>query len=261
MDPLSRHVARREIADAWLEGSRDRLPRSLRARGLVAPLQAGEDQARLLVEEVELFMRRDLSVFGLEGELSEILRSGGKPLALDFDLDGTRIEGRRLLYRAGSGPDWSLEWRPGRRLRARDLIRGWVAHLAVCACREEARMLLVSLEEYALIEGLRAPEAGERLRNLLELMRQGLREPLPFAPETSWAYRRKAHGSEEEALAAAEKAWAGSPGARGDGEDPYQRRALGEAGPVFHPRFPEVARAVFDPLLEKFPGVKKWTRP
>ncbi|HOO77787.1 MAG TPA: exodeoxyribonuclease V subunit gamma [bacterium] len=258
MDPLSRHAARREIADAWLEGARDRLTRSLRARGLVAPLRAGEEQARLLVKEVELFMRRDLSVFGLAGELEDHLRSGGEILPVEVDIEGIRIEGRRRLYRSGSGPGWSLEWRPGGKLRALDLIRGWVAHLAVCACRERTPMLLVSLEECALIEGLAAAEARARLQSLLEMMLQGLEKPLPFAPETAWAYIRKAHGPEGEALAAAEQAWEGHRGLPGDGDDAYQRRALGEAGPVSHPRFPEVARAVFAPLLEKLQGVRSW---
>jgi exodeoxyribonuclease V gamma subunit len=88
------------------------------------------------------------------------------------------------------------------RIRARDLIMNWIRHLAlnvVGAPGYPRRSLLAGLSpdkkgdfllyEYAPLEG-----GEEILERLLERYWDGLRDPLRFFPESSWAYGKRKPG-------------------------------------------------------------------
>jgi len=138
--------------------------------------------------------------------------------------------------------------------KAKDRVRAWIWHLALCVvapagvARETA---VVGTEGKGWVFGpVDEPEA--HLRTLVDLYAGGLTRPVPFAPETSWAYARarwQRGKPRSEALQAARGAWAGSSFAVGDRQDPALYHCFGEEGPVSAEGFEEVAEAVFRPTL------------
>ena len=113
---------------------------------------------------------------------------------VDFEIGGFRIVG--ALERIG--PDGTMVWPRIGRLRARDRIEIWLRLLAWAAAGNgPAQAVGISREgsgKQASWKSQRfpAPEcAGEQLERWLRARWRGLAAPLPFFPETSYAY---AHG-------------------------------------------------------------------
>ncbi|WP_051463290.1 exodeoxyribonuclease V subunit gamma [Deferrisoma camini] len=183
-------------------------------------------------------------------------RAAEPPVPLDprhVDLGPYRLH----LRLPGVRPGGLVLFRPAAP-KGKDRVRAWIRHLALCALRPpgvESVTVVVGRGGKGWTFGpVDQPEA--LLMELLELYGRGLREPLPFAPETSWAY---AHGrwgggrSRKPPLDRAREAWAGSDYAAGEGEDPALAHCFGEAGP-FGPGFEETAEAVFGPSF-RYEGV------
>ncbi|MBW1988077.1 MAG: exodeoxyribonuclease V subunit gamma [Deltaproteobacteria bacterium] len=145
---------------------------------------------------------------------------------------GTVMGPRQVLYRPAKEP------------KAKDLIRCWVRHLALCAAGETVHTLFLSLTRDVQFAPLSAEDAGEELAALLSLYEQGLCSPLPFFPRSSLAFAKKVHKEESEAAAfsAARKAWDG-----GEGEDPYFSWCFG-SDPL-DGAFAEASCRVFLPML------------
>ena len=144
------------------------------------------------------------------------------PVPIDIEVAGIRVEGE-IVEAGGKRLLW---WRIGR-LRARDRIEIRLRQLALAAAGHgPAPAVAITLErESWRTTKLATPEgAQEELAHWTEAWSRGLTEPLPFFPETSWAYARviakKGEEAAGEALRKAEDAWFGGY-ARGEVLDPY----------------------------------------
>ena len=245
---LERSVLQRAVFDALLRGEdEDGICTGLRARALLASGAAG----RRMFDELR----------GQVGDYVEAFRhwrGDAQPqvLPLEVDLGGVRLQGTldevyphglaRLRFGEPNGTaairdglDWLFAQAAG--LDA-PLVRFHDAGRAGIGPHVRA--------------GLPAGDAREALRRLLDLREQGLREPLAFAPYSSWEFYRVASGSsgsQERAVAAAVKKWRGGFGfAEGDGDG--LRLALRGRDPFTSDeallRFADLAMVVFAALQE-----------
>jgi exodeoxyribonuclease V gamma subunit len=100
---------------------------------------------------------------------------------------------------------------------------------------------------------LEAGQARQVLRRLLALRRDGLREPLPFAPYSGWELFRAAPDLEKGLKAAAAK-WYGSERSWAEGEGEALRLALRGRDPFADPamrlRFVDLAMAIYLAVTE-----------
>lgn len=177
----------------------------------------------------------------------------------EFHVSG-KIEGlhgdRAVRYRFGT-------------IRARDQIAAWIRHLALCALEEGTprRTTFLAGKKKKTGKGKRdevslyvfRPVENPRpiLEGLLALYWEGLRHPLPFFPETSFAYGRAVFGkgkSGGDALADARREWEkDGEYTPGEGGDPILKLVFGAADPLGGP-FPSVAEQVLAPLFDHAGG-------
>jgi exodeoxyribonuclease V gamma subunit len=156
------------------------------------------------------------------------------------------------------------------RLKGKDFIVGWIHHLVLNMLRPKG------LPRDTLIAGLSMKRGRQRerayyrfepveraetlLQALLNRYWEGLRRPLPFFTESSWAYAgdRLAKGKAPAlSLETARKTWQGSgwdKGGRGECEDPYYERCFRSRDPL-DSAFEDLAVEVFGPLLESLSEV------
>ena len=89
-------------------------------------------------------------------------------------------------------------------------------------------------------------DAQALLSDLLKIYRRGLSQPLPFFPNTSWAFVESG-GQMNKAREKWDTAYAGY---EGESDDPYNRLAMrGNADPLAEEAFPDLARRVFGALV------------
>lgn len=227
---------RNELLHLLLDGidPRQRLA-ALRGRALLPPGRHGE---LLLAGEQEKL--RDF--------VPLIRRAGAgetplAPLELSLELDGCRLSGRLdHIY-----PGTMLRYRYAR-LKAADLLRTWLEHLALNAAAPPGyprRTLLIRSNGSRSYRP--ATAARELLTELLALYRRGLCAPLPFFPETSLAWV-KSRDPEK-----ARKMWRDGYTTPGEGSDPHIRRCFGADEPLCE-EFAATAAAVLEPLLDCLEG-------
>jgi exodeoxyribonuclease V gamma subunit len=172
------------------------------------------------------------------------------------------------------------------RLAAKHRLAAWVRFLAVTAAAPEAGYRAVSVgrgqaKRFQLCTSvLQAPGtdptassawAHRRLAELVDLYQRGMREPLPLACDTSWAWTKARRAGDDEAgcrRAAGEK-WDSSAGFGGEAAQPDHVEVFGpnppfsrllearpradEAGPGWPDgpsRFEVLARRLWDPLAD-----------
>ncbi|MBD3239885.1 MAG: exodeoxyribonuclease V subunit gamma [Chitinivibrionales bacterium] len=141
------------------------------------------------------------------------------------------------------------------RVKGRDRIRAWLIHLLLCARTpdtEPQTTIVARLAEGAFAAYRYKPvtAAHEHLGRLLSMTESGLREPLPFFPETSYAFAEAiaAGKTTDKAYASAREAWEGGYGRGGESADAHFAQCF---GPVF-PRgtaFEEAALTFYGPLI------------
>jgi exodeoxyribonuclease V gamma subunit len=252
-----------ELADdePFLPGYRDRgevaerlLPLILSGaadEAVEAAARAGGEypQGRLgeLLLEGELARIRDYAARIAEHTREEPLEP--LPGAFAFEIEG---ETWTLIGALGQvRPPGLVRWRYDD-TRPVDYLSGWIDHLflnALAAEGVEPSTLWISRDgEYRLRP---APEAHERLRELIALYREGLRLPLHFFPKSAWAWAVKLRqGEAESAEREARKRWESFDHSRGESDDPAYRQALrGQAEPLDGDFF-RAAETVFGPLLD-----------
>ena len=143
--------------------------------------------------------------------------------------------------------------------KVRDRLRLWIHHLLLNLLRGEEGSchgtLICKESEFAY-----PPVDGSEkiLEQMLDLYWLGLTRPMPFFPESSWAYvEALSKGkTEEKALERAQVIWYGSDFNRGEGEDPYFSLCFGKTDPLDE-EFKDLAQKVFDPLMNFEEKVKK----
>ncbi|MDR0717318.1 MAG: exodeoxyribonuclease V subunit gamma [Azoarcus sp.] len=135
--------------------------------------------------------------------------------------------------------------------RARDYLAAWIDHLTLCAASPdgvECRSVGLSRDESFTLRPLPSATARQHLAGLLELYRDGLREPLRFFPKSAWEYARRAAPDNDNDTARAEAAriWAG--GDFPERDDFAYRLALRGADEALDDKFWNNAETVFGAL-------------
>ena len=211
--------------------------RSVRAAGVLPWGTPGRCLYGELVQSVEPVARAVLALRDQDRREPlpiELALGDGGELRLTGRLDGLYPRGQ-VIYRFG-------------RPRARDMLRLWIRHLALC-CQEggEGQSFFVARaggSGGAAVFELDAPEEPEALlEQLIHLALEGLHQPLLFFPETSWSYADALADSgdpgdpeaQKRALAAARRAWEGVwwGGRPGEGADLALQRIFGGAQPFW----------------------------
>jgi exodeoxyribonuclease V gamma subunit len=206
--------------------TRDEVRRVLRGSGLLPDGPAGDAALDDRLADIEPIVAALAGVPFLE------------PLEAEVDLGVVRLA-VRLEHLT---PEGLVVWRVGN-ARAQDRLRAWVMHLALTALAPEdvaARTRLLTRSEKRDYAAAARPR--DWLRELLGLMAQGEREPLPLFPEAALAYVQALGEGEAAALAKAEKAW------KDEASDPYIALGFGDVAAPLDGRFAALARQVFAPM-------------
>lgn len=225
---LVRKLAGEKLAEAYP---------AARSRGLLPAGAAGELVFRDAIASVEAFAGLLLSL--IQGEA---LAPVEIDLATaDFRLTGrvSQIWPRHLLHYRCAG------------VKAKDRLNLWIDHLLLqqsgVAGYPDRSVLLAKDAGWSFRPVV---NAGEILGQLLSYYWEGLQEPLPFFPQSAYAFAQRRHQGkkEEDALSAARKAWEGDLQSRGEIEDAYCQLNWGKVD-ALSARFITLALAIFGPLL------------
>ncbi|RLC29533.1 MAG: hypothetical protein DRH32_07210 [Deltaproteobacteria bacterium] len=185
-----------------------------------------------------------------------------EPVMVDFEIPGCRISGRIGDIRSHARVGATCA-----RLNARRKIVFWIEHLVLNCLGIDglARQSILIGRGNQGCERIVLPDVADRapalLGNLVRIYRAGQKEPLPFFPETSYAY---AHalleddaGSPQKAMKAACRKWnTGFAGSPGEADNPYVRKAfegknpLEDNGDDRETAFAGLALEVFRPLID-----------
>jgi exodeoxyribonuclease V gamma subunit len=219
----------------------------LRASGALPPGTVGE----CLVDELRHGVER------LMGKVNS-LTGGGSPGALDVGIQfpGFTLKGRVSDIHAQGAVRYRYA-----RIRGADLLRAWIAHLALhlAAPQEVPRttfLVGISQEKGRLPEPetLRfgpVAKPGPLLLHLLERTWTGLVMPLPLFPRSSRSYAEDVclKGKDpQQALRRARAIWEGNEQSRGECEDLYYRLCFSAVDPLDE-KFQDLSTEIFGPLL------------
>ncbi|MEW5737134.1 MAG: exodeoxyribonuclease V subunit gamma [Thermodesulfobacteriota bacterium] len=237
LDGLSDYDLRQAILEHVLEGKDpDELFSVMQALGRIPHGNPGRN----------LFDRAAAGAAPLAGRVRALVQ-GAQSLSVELSLAGFTVSGTLspvtgqglFLYRASP-------------IKAKDRLRAYLRHLALCLARPDAApaTCLLGLDGTEVFGQVPEAEARPILSGLLDLFARGSFAPLPFFPACSYAYAQaRAEGrSEEASLEKARAQWYNEFKGRGEGTDPHAARLFPGEGP-FGPEFAEIARAVFGPLL------------
>ncbi len=211
----------------------------LKAGGLIPPGAPGECYFEETCCSIERLAKRILS-----------LRAGSalEPLIIELSISGFNLTGTI----AGLYPGGFIHQHP--RHRKRELIIFWIMHLALaCTLKKiqspkKIRSVFCTADVECIYE---CPEQSfEILGELLNVYWQGLRKPIPFFPQASWAYAEARSKGLDSAEEKAREKWDGSDFARGEIEDPYFSRCFSGYNPLGGLEFREMALKIIGPALK-----------
>ena len=213
LDALQSYQLRADVAGMRLAG----MPCADIADLMIASgrLPPGEPGAVLIGDEVE----RTQDLVDLLAPFRETI--GSAPTLIDVEVAGCRVIGSV----PHTGPEGLVWWRPGR-LRAIDRITIHLHQLALVAEGHPApTATAIYREGGSWVTSVLAAPAEKNLDPWLAAYREGLKSPLPFAPQTSfdWAARKardgaKAEDPDSDAIrSAVDRAWLGGFGGPGEG--------------------------------------------
>jgi exodeoxyribonuclease V gamma subunit len=239
LDALDGYTLEQELVDRKL-GGKELLAAypAARSRGTLPAGAAGELVFRDAVRSVEAFAVSLLPF--IEDE----------PLAaLDLDM---ATAGFRLKGRVGQiWPRHLLRYRCAG-VKAKDRLNLWIDHLLLQNTDVPGypnRSVLLAKDAGWSFRPV--VNAGETLVQLLNYYWEGLQAPLPFFPQSAYAFaqRRRQGKKEDEALNVARRIWEGDSQSRGEADDPYYQLNWGKVD-ALDEHFITLALAIFGALLE-----------
>lgn len=237
----------------------DALQRYQVAAGLFSALAAGEapPPAPALVARAELppgavglqqYRSQEYAARALHGNIARLLGTTrpDAPRLLEVRVGPFTLTGRLDNLYGGR----LAAFRPAK-LKPKDRLQAWCAHLAWCAaCGETPPPPGVLAGSDGAVRF--APQPPERLLDLLELFWSGLQAPLRFFPAASLAFAESQGKSGKTPLERARETWRGNVRAAGECEDPSFRLCFGggeEGGDPLDAAFEAASLAVYGPLL------------
>jgi len=256
-DSLADYLLKEAIMRALLYGknSQEYLFEALCQRGL---LPLGEQGKQILAQRMQE-CHEILATKICGNELRSILATPAQNQRLEINLDtGQRVDAEIKIYKIGQKTA-AIYARPAE-LKAKDYLQGWLVHLAAAAAEFPLATYIFPREpgENGIrYSALSADEARQQIAKCLRMMQEGLRRPVPFALKTSFAFAEQMHkaasgaaGQKQKSLSAAQIAWRSADQQRGEKDDnPYLRRAFGDAGPMADSEFAIYAMEIFAPML------------
>jgi exodeoxyribonuclease V gamma subunit len=225
---VARKLAGEELADAYP---------AARSRGLLPAGAAGELVFRDAIASVEAFAGSLLPL--IQGEALA-------PVEIDLATAGFRLTGRVSQI----WPRHLLRYRCAG-VKAKDRLDLWIDHLLLqnedVAGYPNRSVLLAKDAGWSFRPVV---NAGEILGQLLSYYWEGLQVPLPFFPQSAYAFaqRRRQGKKEEDALHGARRTWEGDHQSRGEIDDAYYQLNWGKVD-ALGVRFTTLALAIFGPLL------------
>lgn len=222
-----------------------------RASGLLPHGTVGRLRFEDLAREAEAFA---------EGVAPFVRDKSVTPLEVHLDLAGFCVKGRLDDF-YGTG----LVFHRFASIKPKDRLAAWIRHLALCTLGLEAVpqpvSILIGLDTRRVANRTASTairyaspiQPSENLLDLLEIYWEGLTHPLPFFPESSWAYAEtilKKGQPPETALVQGQKRWEGNDRQAGEASDPYMDLCFRNQDPIAGQRFQRLALDVFQPLLE-----------
>ncbi len=231
LEGLDAYRLKSELVEAVLNGEDPMTYREIaRAAGWLPPARHGDASFSIVVRDVEVFARK---VKTEQGD-REILPS----VDIDLTRENTRLTGR--LDRIFS--DKMIRYRCAT-VKPRDLIRVWIEHVVLQVASPDGYPRVTSAVQTDQTKRFDPVEnAGEVLDRILDLYRQGWREPLKFFPHSSLAYAR------DWRLDRAKQVWKTAYDRPGEQENPSFRLCFKNRNPL-DSEFERIARQFFDPLL------------
>jgi exodeoxyribonuclease V gamma subunit len=239
LSPLERYTVEQNLVNSRFSGmDLDDFRPVQRALGQLPTGRVGDRLYNELSLDVDAFFD-DLDQY-TRGEIEA-------PLEIDVKIFGFRLIGRLTnIYEAGY-----VYTRYANR-RATDLLKLWLNHLIYQLFRPDCR----PAESYIVckdrIDKFNQSANPERtLKNLLELFRQGLEQPIHFFPETSLNYIQqieKKPDNPNRARDSARRTWLGNDYKRGEIEDPYYYQCFKNIDPIDE-SFEQIAKRIYSPLL------------
>ncbi len=235
LDPLACYGLRGELLEQALAGeSTEALRQWARMSGLLPSGSVAEPWLETLLAPVL--------------EMAEQIRPRMEPALpareIALTIDGIRLHGE--IH--GLSVDGCTRYR-GAKLRGEDRVALWLPHLALGAVGLPLASVHIALDGQLtlapMVEG-----AATQLTNLVELYHRGQREPLPFFPNSAWAYAvsMAKDGDDAVAIKAALKIWRAHEGKKPEYRSAFRRpepldddfRTL--AGMIYGPLIPTITR-------------------
>ncbi|UVL41159.1 exodeoxyribonuclease V subunit gamma [Pseudomonas sp. B21-040] len=244
---LAAALGKIDQADQALEDQAKRLQNS----GLLPMAGFGECLQRELIEPLPNLLQRYQQLLALwPTPLASAL-----PVALE--LEGLRLEGWLSgLHQRADGGLLSVTTIPNsigsvKNRKWHRLTRPWVNHLVACASGIPISTALVASDDSLLLEPLEKGAALQTLGHLLQAWRAGMRQPLPIAVKTAFAWLGQTDPLKADA--AARKAYEGD-GQSTDGErreTPALTRQFADFDALIADEtFPDWCNALYKPMLE-----------
>ena len=202
---------------------------SARAGALLPPLDSGFTAFKELEEKSDKFAAL------VEPHLGAAMAD----IPVHFEQNGISLNG--ILENIHS--EKLIRWRVAS-IKARDRLELWVDHLLLNVFGPDAyprESVLLCSDMILTLAPL--TNAADLLSDLLQLYREGLRQPLPFFPQVSWLFVTA--GKEK-----AEARWNGNDYSKQPGEssEPAIAICFGDTD-IFNCEFELLTRRIFDPLL------------
>lgn len=242
LDGLERYHLGQPLASRLLAGS-DAAHEEERAcaAGLLPAGAIGSSSWRTLLGRVQAF--------------TDVVRSGQPEGAQRVEIElicaGLCLSGEIETV----GVDSALFWRYAS-LKGKDRLAGWLRHLALNAAGQALATTVIGNDGAMTLAPLTMATAQDCLDELVTLYRQGWQRPLPFFPQSAYAYAAALKKSDDalKAQAAAAKVWTHDEfnPAGGEEDDPYYRLCFPVA--PLEGEFTLLAQEVFNPLLAAAAG-------
>jgi exodeoxyribonuclease V gamma subunit len=142
-------------------------------------------------------------------------------------------------------------------MTSKDVIRSWISHLVLTSFMESHSAAQNTFTFFVGKDGIykynSTLRGGHYLADLLDLYWQGLCRPLPFFPNTSYAFAREIHkgNSEQGALMKAVSEWEGNRfNLSGEKKDPYNQLCCKYFMLAENRLFRDAAKKIYLPALE-----------
>ncbi|MHC8304063.1 exodeoxyribonuclease V subunit gamma [Pseudomonas sp. PB3P13] len=257
LDALQRYSLSDSLLDAAL-GQLDRVDHALEAQakrlqnsGLLPLAGFGEYIQRELIEPLPDLLQRYHQILAL---WPTPLNSA---LPVSIELQGLRLEGWLSgLHQRADGGLLSLTTIPNSigSIKSRKwhrLTRPWVNHLVACASGMAMTTALVASDDTLLLGPMQEEIALNALGDLLMAWQSGMRQPLPIAVKTAFAWL--AHTNPVKADSAARKAYEGD-GQNSEGErresPALLRQFVDYDALIADETFPDWCNALYKPVFE-----------